>query len=390
MIDPLPTAQPVRHEAVLPNGRLRVQVARAEPGWTWQRLCGFAARHNPRRGFLFVSKVLGKHWPSAPAEMAAAHDALAARLPAPAGARPVLFIGMAETATGLGQGVFEAYLARHGEGSAVYVQTTRYPLSDARILSFEERHSHAQSLRLHWPERAELREAFEHASALVLVDDELSTGQTFLSLMAAYRGVNPGLQRVCLVSLTDFMGEEARARWLGLGCEVDFVSLLTGSFDFEADPGFRAEPAPAAQAEVGCRRGHVGPHSARLGTARALRLPAAALDTARAALPAGAPVLVLGTGEFMHPAFCLARSLAEDGRAVRVQSTTRSPILLGADIRHRLDLQDPYGEGIPNYLYNVDPAAQPILLCCETPPSPALADTLARLGARAVVLGAAP
>ena len=44
---------PLRHEVLLPNGRLQVEVDRAD--WSLQRLCGFAARHNPRRGYLFVS-----------------------------------------------------------------------------------------------------------------------------------------------------------------------------------------------------------------------------------------------------------------------------------------------------------------------------------------------
>ena len=378
---------PLRHEVLLPNGRLQVEVDRAD--WSLQRLCGFAARHNPRRGFLFVSKVLGKHWPSAPSEMAAAHETLAARLPGP-GPRPALFIGMAETATGLGQGVFEAYLAQHGQDSAVYVQTTRYPLSGAQTLNFEERHSHAQSLRLHWPEEAELREAFANASMLALVDDELSTGQTFRSLLAAYRSINPRVQRVCLVSLTDFMGHEARAQWRGEAAQVDFISLLSGAVTFEPDPHFRAEPAAPAQAQVACRRDHVGSFSARLGTAQALRLPGDLLERLNTRLPMDRPVLVLGTGEFMHPAFCLARGLALQGRDVRVQSTTRSPILLAADIQQRWTFQDPYGEGIPNDLYNVKPQGQTVLLCCETPLSRALADTVQQLGAELIRFGVIP
>lgn len=377
---------PLRHEVMLPTGQLSLEVDRAD--WPWQRLCGFAARHNPRRGFLFVSKVLGKHWPSQPSEMAAAHTALAAPLPAPAG-RPALFIGMAETATGLGQGVFEAYLAHHGAGSAVYVQTTRCLLSGVPTLGFEEQHSHAQSLHLHWPQAPAVRQAFSEAPWVVLVDDELSTGRTFLSLVAAYREVNPALQRVSVVSLTDFMGESGRQRFRDQAQveQVDFVSLLSGVYRFEPDPDFKAAVPASAQAAGGCRRAQVGPLSARLGTDRSLSLPTHVWDQVQAALPTAGPVLVLGTGEFMHPAYCVARALAAQGRAVQVQSTTRSPILLGADIQRRIELQDPYGEGIPNYLYNVDPAEQTVLLCAETQPSEALSDTVRRLGARLVNMG---
>jgi hypothetical protein len=387
---PLPSLlqeqQPSQHSVLLPNGRLHVSVARS--AWGLQRLCGFAARNNPRRGFLFVSKVLGKHWPSSPQEMRATYIDLALAVPAPRG-RPVLFIGMAETATGLGQGVFEAYLRRHGPGSAIYVQTTRYPISGTQTVDFEESHSHAQQLRLHLPQHPTLRRAFLHAQQLVLVDDELSTGSTFLALISAFRRVNPHLEHASIVSLTDFMGADAHDyfRHNASIASVDFVSLLEGSFEFEPDPDFRAaKPAPA-QAAVGCRSDFMGPSSARLGTDQALSLPEALIDGLNARLPTGRPILVLGSGEFMHPAWCLGNALAGRGADIRVQSTTRSPILIGADINSRIELQDPYGEGIPNYLYNVDPVRYgAVLLCCETPPSPGLVEAAERLSAEIVSL----
>jgi hypothetical protein len=374
------------HDVVLPTGRLRVEIDRMD--WPLSRLCGFAARNNPKRGFLFVSKVLGKHWPSRPAEMAAAHALLAMRLPAPA-QQPLLMIGMAETATGLGQGVFEAYLARHGQGSAVYLSTTRCALSGVPTIAFEERHSHAQNLQLHWPEAPALRRDFLHAQHVVLIDDELSTGHTFLALLAAYRAVNPALRRASVVSLTDFMGDSARAYFrANVGVDgLEFFSLLSGSYRFEPNPEFRAEPAPVAQAMTGCRRAQMGPWSARLGTDKTLKLPEYRMEQVLTHLPPEQPVLVLGTGEFMHPAFCAARTIAAHGWSVQVQSTTRSPILLGADIRASIALQDPYGEGIANYLYNVVPTAQSVVLCSETQPSAALSHTLQRVGAQWLDLG---
>ena len=66
-------------------------------------LIGFAARVNAKRAFLFMSKVLGKHYPARPSRMHEVHQQLAQQLNDLKG--PVVFIGMAETATGLGQGV---------------------------------------------------------------------------------------------------------------------------------------------------------------------------------------------------------------------------------------------------------------------------------------------
>src|SRR5215213_6644965 len=109
----------------LPTGTLEVSVHGAET-FSLEQLCGFAARNNPRRGFLFMSKLLGKHWPCRPCDMAALHQHLAAQLP-PSMEEGLLFVGMAETATGFGQGIFEAYLQRQ-VGTALYLQTTRYTL----------------------------------------------------------------------------------------------------------------------------------------------------------------------------------------------------------------------------------------------------------------------
>ncbi|QTR49372.1 phosphoribosyltransferase domain-containing protein [Candidatus Thiothrix anitrata] len=44
-------------------------------------LFGFAQRRNPKRAFLFVSKVLGRHIPVSPAVMRNATDTLAAQIP---------------------------------------------------------------------------------------------------------------------------------------------------------------------------------------------------------------------------------------------------------------------------------------------------------------------
>ena len=91
------------------------------------------------------------------------------------------------------------------------------------------------------------------------------------------------------------------------------------------------------------------------------------------------PTLALGTGEFMHAAFVLARALAARGVETVVQATTRSPIRVWGEVRHALTVPDPYGEGIANYLYNVRPGQYGrVLICHEVPPGPALHE-LARL-----------
>jgi hypothetical protein len=51
-------------------------------------------------------------------------------------------------------------------------------------------------------------------------------------------------------------------------------------------------------------------------------------------------VLVIGTGEFMNVSYLLAGFLKSYSSAVFVQSTTRSPIMLGNDVHSLLELKE--------------------------------------------------
>ncbi|NNG65057.1 phosphoribosyltransferase, partial [Pseudomonas fragi] len=77
--------------ANLKRGRLDVEVNAST--FDPQALFSFAERRNPKRAFLFVSRVLGRHIPARPSLMAASFNALAAKIPADLPG-PVLVIGM--------------------------------------------------------------------------------------------------------------------------------------------------------------------------------------------------------------------------------------------------------------------------------------------------------
>lgn len=343
------------HAVVLRTGTLQVRVDRSAVPLA--ELCGFAARNNPKRGFLFVSKVLGKHVPCTPAQMLAAQQYLVAQI-APERLLGALIIGMAETATGLGHGAFEVGLkTSHAPG--LYLQTTRYPLDNAEQIAFEEPHSHAVQQFLYMPEQAALRQRFDDARCVVLVDDEISTGQTLVNLVSALRKKNPQIEHVVLLCLTDFSEgtAEQRLRTVPGILSVATVAMLHGAYRFDRDATYSAAAAAPAFAPMACRRGYLSQYSARLGILAALNLPRSMLAQCFALAGAannggGGRVLVLGTGEFMHPAFCLAKALNDSGFDAWVQSSTRSPILIGNDIASGNDVPDPYGEGIANYLYN--------------------------------------
>ncbi|WP_332877730.1 phosphoribosyltransferase domain-containing protein [Massilia sp. S19_KUP03_FR1] len=356
----------------LPTGALEIRLTQGEA--ELDTLLGFAARANAKRGFLFLSKVLGKHWPVKPSVMQSIHARMAANVPASIG--PVVFIAMAETAIGLGQGVFEAWLRANPGRDALFIHTSRYRVGTTPIIEFEEAHSHAPRQFLHMPQDAAQRALLETAGTLVLVDDEASTGNTFLNLSNACRRINPHLSQVHLSTIINFMGEQATEQLTArFGLPVTLGALVSGEYRFEAGAAV-ATPLPAQLFDPSADRG-ASTAFGRLGINRPLA-PAPADDVA-ASLNPGASVLVLGTGEFMHAPALLAAGLEQGGFDVVVQSTTRSPVLVWGAVASALAFPDNYGEGVGNFLYNVRPGQYDhVLICHETAPNAALLH-LARL-----------
>ncbi|NMM26297.1 MAG: hypothetical protein HHJ12_03160 [Glaciimonas sp.] len=364
---------------VLPTGLMELKI---DPGaFRLDDLIGFAARANAKRGFLFLSKVLGKHWPATPQTMREIHVALATQVPENLPG-PVVFIAMAETAIGLGQGVFEAYRDAHPNRAALFLHTSRYHVGDTPIIEFEEAHSHAPRQFLHIPTDGRLRDLLLRARSLVLIDDEASTGNTFLNLTAACRALNPAIDRVHLSTITNFMGQSANdSLSQRFGIAVTIGAALSGEYTFTAGQLQRATDA-AQLFEAHADRGASAAFG-RLGMDRTLTVPDDLAHCLRAAISSGERTLVLGTGEFMHMAFLLGRALEQRGIDVVVQSTTRSPILEWGAVGHALTFPDNYGEGVANFIYNVAPGQYDhIFICHETPPDAALHQLAKAVGGR--------
>ena len=347
----------------LATGTLKCRVQKADFAFT--ELCDFAARNNQKRGFLFISKVLGKHYPATPCQMRQIHDYLAQSLTITA--TPCLFIALAETATGLGQGVFEATLAQQHD--SLFLHSTRYRVPGQQAIIFQEEHCHAPEQLLYEPLHPPHRHIFQNARELVLIDDEISTGTTLCHLVNAYRRHHPHLERVHFVTITDFSGEKSSALFSSrIGLPVQMHAVLSGDFSFTPNPNWIAEPAPPAVGNNHCDSEQFIESFGRFGIDHRIDIPTADLIRLSAGLNSGARILVLGTGEFMHLAFRLGLALEARGFTVVVQATTRSPILIGAAVQKRLIFLDNYGEGIYNYLYNVDSCEYArIIICHETP-----------------------
>jgi hypothetical protein len=336
------------------------------------RLLGFAARVSSKRKFLFVSKVLGKHYPVTPLMMSWSYRALARQVLAHAISDSV-WIGMAETATGLGYGVFEA-AHRQGLTSALFMQTTRYHIHDIERLEFEEAHSHATDFFLYYPTDETYKQHFLTAETLVLIDDEISTGRTFLRLIKAYQRVNPKLNKVFIVSLVNFAYPfDRRHLETEAGVAVAWISLRQGSFNFTDHHNAAIDNITVnASSNAECKK-HLLAWQGRLGIMQPIRLSADVHPHFVSFKSDPRPVLVLGTGECNAPAYLLGRELEAQGFKVKVQSTTRSPIHQGNDIQAIYQFEDNYEDGISNYLYNMNSTEyREIIVCHETPLNPPL------------------
>ena len=356
-------------EAKLLRGTISVEVQRSEilP----KSLFEFGERKNPKRAFLFVSRILGKHIPARPFAMASSYQLLASKVPYDMPG-PVLVIGMAETAVGLGAGFHREFLKRRPD--SVFLTSTRHPVDGDLFCRFEEEHSHASAHLVYYPVDQLSREMMLSARSIVVVDDEMSTGTTVKNLVESL--VSSGLsklERVVAVTLTDW-SQGAIHKQLSLPCES--ISLLSGCYSFETNPDAPMPEMPSVETvEPGTWSLSESQDWGRLGaTSHEDTLGRDVI------VQPGQNILVIGTGEYVWKPFLLAERLQNQGALVRFGSTTRSPIAIGHGIKCALAFNDNYGLGIPNFLYNVRPEEYDrILLCTETPRSavdPALIEAL--------------
>lgn len=351
------------------------------------RLCAFAARRNTKRGFLVVSKVLGRHIPARPSDMQEAVDALTARLITQAHEMPgpVLFVGLAETAVCLGQSVHDAFRRMSGRDDTLLLHTTRQVIDAPVIATFAEPHSHAAMHLIYAPQSEAHRTLMAQARSLVLIDDEVSTGVTLVNLAQALRPHLPRLEKICTATLADWSNGADYAQAMPVSAMA--VCLLSGAISWRAD----AQVPPAAPTGVpvsalGKMASHV--NFGRLGVQARPVGVSSLVDTLQ--VQPGERFLIVGTGEFTWPPFLLAQALEQAGHAVRMQATSRSPVRIGGAIGCSLSFEDNYETGVPNFLYNAQrEEGRRVIICHETSIGSIDPALVAALDAQCLYFGAA-
>jgi hypothetical protein len=340
----------LRYQISIQAGNLTIHTHRED--MPLEALMAFASRQNPKRGFLFVSKVLGKHIPCRPKHMRDVYWRLAEKLVCLPG--PVVVLGMAETATGLGGGVAHSLAELNSNNQVLYLHTTRHRTNAPLLLTFDELHSHATGHLLYKPQE-EYAAQFKATRSLVVVDDEISTGRTLKTLTEGVARYLPHLQQIVLTAIVNWLkpGEQQLLQ-NHFQSRLRFASLVAGEFEFQPNHDYH----PALPSGMNGQRwsGYARADTGRTG----LMMPVDVKHLTLKDVPGG-PLVVVGTGEFAFVPFLAAEELENNGHDVLFQSTTRSPIMEGEAIRSKLTFGDERGEGIVNYLYNLPTDRQVII-----------------------------
>ncbi|WP_345244474.1 phosphoribosyltransferase family protein [Pontibacillus salipaludis] len=368
-----------------------------------------AARINKNRSFLFVSKLLGKHIPVEPQRaldtgallavlyqervLGVEHSSRSEWIDSVAHHKknqdrdrsaqmilpqPHLFIGFAETATALGQTVFENFQNAH------YIHSTREVLDGVEpTFEFQEEHSHATDQICYGNQ-----ELFQNDQPIVLVDDEITTGKTALNIIEALQKTFPRKEYTVL-SILDWRSKEHRQRFVDLeerlGITIHVLSLVSGTIEVSGVPNLASKSEEFKHlTEADVRTLKVKPtfpyqsdeythaiskegdrtersyltHSGRFGLSSdgqyVLEKSLKRLGTYLSMVSKGTSTLCLGTGEFMYIPMKVASFM---GGNVRYQSTTRSPIHAlpreGYGVKNAYHYPSPEDKSIPHHFYNI-------------------------------------
>ncbi|SHJ93129.1 phosphoribosyltransferase family protein [Desulforamulus aeronauticus] len=369
-----------------------------------ESIFGVAARNNPKRSFLFVSKLIGKHIPVLPHIPLITGFLLASRIAelmglatnkskineaanvlssgtncdfqSPAYQFPgkALFIGFAETATALGHAVFNNFT-----GNVNFLHTTRENLTGTQdTLYFTEDHCHAPDQRCLISDTSVVADN----DLLVLIDDEITTGNTCLNIIRTLQKRYPQ-KRYAILTILDWRSAEAITRYghfeEELGIKISVLSLLKGCFWHQGESPVINIPSMTIKKDIpfvttvhekmryevdtiseggqpASYLGYTGRFGVDVSDTNQTLAEAQRIGLKLSQMRKGKKTLCLGTGEFMYIPFLIANYMGEN---VLVQSTTRSPVHLhnreDYAVKHSIAFEDPFRPGIKNFIYNIPP-----------------------------------
>lgn len=332
-----------------------------------------AIRNNKKRRFLFISKTLGKHLPCSAKDMdKLGENIVRAYEKKQDYLNSGVIISFAETATAIGHSVYN-YIKANYE----FIHTTREIVDEKKTLDFLEEHSHATNHNLYYEDL----KSFQDGEEIILVDDEITTGNTCINLIKKINILYPK-KRYTICSILNWMDREAFDRFKDLekflNTKIEFVYLYHGNFNFKCDEKqieklILESEKKEAKLEIRSKNLKVSyiyldidkyeknekyiKYTGRFGINKndqkklinLVKRESKKLDVK------DEKTLFLGSEEFMYIPMLFAKQFGEN---VYYHSTTRSPIvdldIKNYPIKSKFKHNSLYNEDVVNYVYNID------------------------------------
>lgn len=306
------------------------------------------------------------------------NDALLRELPK--NETSVAVVGYAETATALG------FLVA-AQLDSWYVHSTRfYTENDTAYGTFEESHSHATSHQLIPADPQFLNSE----RPVVLVDDEISTGNTAMNTIAELESVHHH-DRYIVAALIDGRNDghkETLAKFAAdLGVSIEVVALASGTVTLPADVLPRAQKIIESESVTPTLMPQDNENSAMLSVVkvpqRELNLSKYGVDpskymegmaqyVASRIWDSRPNTVVLGLEEFMFFPLMVAKEMAKNGGLVKFSSTTQSPVAIiddpGYSIRNAVTFNN--DEGQARFAYNIKEGFERVIIVVEPGENP--------------------
>ena len=281
-------------------------------------------------------------------------------------------ISFAETGTALGHSVFN-YLKSDYE----FLHTTREIIASKKTLDFLEEHSHATNHNLYYEDLKN----FKIGEEIILVDDEITTGNTCINLIKKINDLYPK-NRYTICSILNWMDKEAFDRFedlkKDLNTEIEFVYLYKGSFDFKCDENYienlilesEKKDLDFQNNNKNLQASYIYldidkyeknqkyiKYTGRFGINKQNQqnLINQVKKECKKLNVGNKKTLFLGSEEFMYIPMLFAKEFGEN---VFYHSTTRSPIVSldieNYPIKSKFKHHSIYNEEVVNYIYNID------------------------------------
>lgn len=330
--------------------------------------------NNPKRDFLFVNKKQCKHIPCKASDMIEMCRELSDIVNNSIGKdKRVLVIAFAETATAIGNVV-----ADYIDNCVCVMQTTREDAPNSvQLITFEEEHSHATTQKLLVSEKFKT-EKFNDIDYILFVEDEISTGNTILNFVSAFKSIADD-KKFGVASVCNWQSEENIQKFNDMG--IDRFFLLSGELlntdikmftpeeykEVEMEnPDIDSEFERVYMKEEVADKKPILNERLEHKSDRDLSELYSIFDRV---VPFGVQTLrIVGTEEFMYMPIKLAEYAEKLGIMTICHSTTRSSI----DISTKYGIKDkhrilcPYDTKRKTYIYNTQEYTDMVLIVSDT------------------------